>query len=109
MVFQVRKDVHVKHPTNKGINKNFPEAADLRINSEVIFFRTVANRSIVYLFNCVLNARYPYSLSNKAVDSGGSLAARERVDVHRKCGGASRQNPVYACVATSVADRGVLG
>ncbi|KHJ80596.1 hypothetical protein OESDEN_19727 [Oesophagostomum dentatum] len=32
---EVRKDVHVKHPTNKGINKNFPEPADLRIKDKV--------------------------------------------------------------------------
>ncbi|EYC43247.1 hypothetical protein Y032_0499g2569 [Ancylostoma ceylanicum] len=32
---EVRKDVHVKHPTNKGINKNFPEPADLRIKNKV--------------------------------------------------------------------------
>uniref|UniRef100_A0A0K0D3G0 Transposase n=1 Tax=Angiostrongylus cantonensis TaxID=6313 RepID=A0A0K0D3G0_ANGCA len=33
---EVRNDVHVKHPTNKGINKNFPEAADLRGQEEVV-------------------------------------------------------------------------
>ncbi|PIO60215.1 hypothetical protein TELCIR_18294 [Teladorsagia circumcincta] len=32
---EVRKDVHVKHPTNKGINKNFPDPADLRIKDKV--------------------------------------------------------------------------
>ncbi|KAK5968112.1 hypothetical protein GCK32_007774 [Trichostrongylus colubriformis] len=32
---EVRNDVHVKHPTNKGINKNFPEPADLRIKGNV--------------------------------------------------------------------------
>ncbi|KIH65597.1 hypothetical protein ANCDUO_04081, partial [Ancylostoma duodenale] len=78
-VFQVRKDVHVKHPTNKGINKNFPEPADLRIKNK--------------------HRKY------KSVDSGGSLASRERVDVHRKLGDAPRQGPISACVATTVADR----
>uniref|UniRef100_A0A1I7XQJ0 SCP domain-containing protein n=1 Tax=Heterorhabditis bacteriophora TaxID=37862 RepID=A0A1I7XQJ0_HETBA len=32
---EVRNDVHVKHPTNKGINKNFQEPADLRIKGKV--------------------------------------------------------------------------